>query len=120
MSLLDVTILPHAHDVATTVVSELVDLISERSASGEDVHISLTGGTVGNEIARALLTNETVRNCRSLHLWWSDERYVPAGHEDRNDLVLQDLLEGCLAKVHAVAGSEPDGGGAAGHDQRGA
>jgi len=106
MSRLDVTILPHAQDVATTVVSELIDLISERAATGADVHISLTGGTVGNEIARSLLANETVRNCRSLHLWWSDERYVPIGHEDRNDLVLRDLLEGCLAKVHAVAGPD--------------
>ena len=106
MSLLDVTILPHAQDVATTVVAELIDLIAERSAGGADVHISLTGGTVGNQIARALLSHEAVRTCRSLHLWWSDERYVPVGHEDRNDLVLQDLLEGCQAKVHAVAGPE--------------
>jgi len=106
MSLLDVTVLPHAQDVATSVVAELIDLISERSATGADVHISLTGGTVGDQIARALLTNETVRSCRSLHLWWSDERYVPVGHEDRNDLVLQDLLEGCMAKVHAVAGPD--------------
>ena len=106
MATLDVTLLPHAQDVATTVVSELIDLISERAATGADVHISLTGGTVGNEIARALLANETVRNCRSLHLWWSDERYVPVGHEDRNDLVLQDLLEGCFATVHSVAGPD--------------
>jgi len=103
---LDVTVLPHAQDVATSVVAELIDLILERSATGADVHISLTGGTVGNQIAHALLTDESVRNCRSLHLWWSDERYVPVGHEDRNDLVLQNLLEGCLAKVHAVAGPD--------------
>ena len=106
MANLDVTILPSAQDVATSVVAELIDLIGERSATGADVHISLTGGTVGNQIARALLSNETVRNCRSLHLWWSDERYVPVGHEDRNDLVLEDLLQGCLAKVHAVAGPD--------------
>jgi 6-phosphogluconolactonase len=106
MANLDVTILPNAQDVATSVVAELIDLIGERSATGADVHISLTGGTVGNQIARALLSNETVRNCRSLHLWWSDERYVPVGHEDRNDLVLQDLIAGCLAKVHAVAGPD--------------
>jgi len=106
MSTLDITVLPSADEVASTVVAELIDLISERSSAGSDVHISLTGGTVGNHIARALLSDETVRNCRSLHLWWSDERYVPVGHEDRNDLVLQDLLEGCLAKVHAVPGPD--------------
>ena len=106
MTNLDVTILPNADDVASTVVAELVDLIQERSVAGADVHISLTGGTVGNQIAKALLSDEGVRNCRSLHLWWSDERYVPVGHDDRNDLVLQDLLDGCLAKVHAVPGPD--------------
>jgi len=106
MTNLDVTVLPNAEAVASTVVTELIDLISARSATGADVHISLTGGTVGNHIARALLSDEAARNCRSLHLWWSDERYVPVGHEDRNDLVLEDLLEGCLAKVHAVAGPD--------------
>jgi len=106
MTNLDVTVLPSADEVSSTVVAELIDLISERSATGADVHISLTGGTVGNQVARALLSDDNVRNCRSLHLWWSDERYVPRGHDDRNDLVLQDLLEGCLAKVHAVAGPD--------------
>ena len=106
MTNLEVTVLPSADDVSSTVVAELIDLISERSATGADVHISLTGGTVGNQVARALLSDQNVRNCRSLHLWWSDERYVPVGHDDRNDLVLQDLLDGCLAKVHAVAGPD--------------
>ena len=106
MTDLAVTVLPTSDEVASSVVRELIDLIVERSATGADVHISLTGGTVGNQVARALLSDDRVRNCRSLHLWWSDERYVPMGHEDRNDLVLQDLLDGSLAKVHAVAGPD--------------
>lgn len=106
MSELQITISPDAHGVVNTVVNDLLNLIESRSQSGADVHISLTGGTVGNLIAQQLFANEIARNCRTLHIWWSDERYVPIGHEDRNDLVLSTLLAGSHAKFHPVAGPD--------------
>jgi len=106
VSEIQVTALPSAADVVDQVVADLVALISERAVNGADVHIALTGGTVGVAINASLLAEPVVRNCRTLHLWFSDERYVPRGHEDRNDLNLEPLLVGCLAKVHHVAGPD--------------
>lgn len=103
---IQVTALPTADDVVEVVVGDLVDLISQRAVNGADVHIALTGGTVGVAVNAALLANPVVQSCRTLHLWFSDERYVPRGHEDRNDLNLEPLLANFLGKVHHVAGPE--------------
>ena len=56
------------------------DLLVEQDA----VHVVLTGGTVGI----ALLENIDpghVLDWSRIHLWWGDERFVPAGHADRNE-----------------------------------
>jgi len=103
---IQVTSLPTADAVVESVVADLVDLISQRAVNGADVHIALTGGTVGVAINAALLSNPIVQSCRTLHLWFSDERYVPRGHEDRNDLNLEPLLADFAGKVHHVAGPE--------------
>ncbi len=103
---IQVTSLPTPDEVVAAVVSDLVSVITERSATNADVHIALTGGTVGVAINAALLSNPVVQNCRTLHLWFSDERYVPRGHEDRNDLNLEPLLANFVGRVHHVAGPE--------------
>lgn len=103
---IQVTSLPTAQEVVEAVVTELVELISERSANSADFHIALTGGTVGVAINAALLSNPIVQNCRTLHLWFSDERYVPRGHQDRNDQNLESLLASFSGTVHHVAGPE--------------
>jgi len=103
---IQVTSLPTADAVVESVVADLVSLISERSKNNADVHIALTGGTVGVAINAALLSDPIVQSVRTLHLWFSDERYVPRGHEDRNDLNLEPLLMNFVGKVHHVAGPE--------------
>ncbi len=57
----------------------------------ESAHVVLTGGSVGIGVLKYLgatddvvVTEEQVEWSR-VHLWWGDERWVPAGHEDRND-----------------------------------
>lgn len=100
------TALPSAGAVVSTIVSELVDLIEKRSVNNADVHIALTGGTVGVAINAALLANPVVQSCRTLQLWFSDERYVPRGHEDRNDLNLEPLLADFQGKIHHVSGPD--------------
>ena len=103
---IQVTSLPTADAVVESVVADLAALISERSKNNADVHIALTGGTVGVAINAALLSNPVVQSARTLHLWFSDERYVPRGHENRNDLNLEPLLANFVGKVHHIAGPE--------------
>ena len=102
----DVTALPTADDVVAAVVADVVAYVQEHAVNGADVHIALTGGTAGVAINRALLTNDAIRNCPTLHLWFSDERYVPRGHDVRNDLNLESLLSDCAVHIHHVAGPD--------------
>ena len=102
----DVVALPTADEVVQQVLQDVIEYVARHCVNGADVHIALTGGTAGTRINKALLSNETIRTCRTLHFWFSDERYVPRGHEDRNDLNLEHLLEGCEARVHHIKGPD--------------
>lgn len=56
------------------------DLLREN----ELVHVVLTGGTVGIALLREI-DPENLLDWSRVHLWWGDERFVPAGHPDRNE-----------------------------------
>jgi 6-phosphogluconolactonase len=56
------------------------------------VHVGLTGGTVGIAVLAAL-DPRTELDWSRIHLWWGDERWVPAGHPDRNEVQANVLLE---------------------------
>jgi 6-phosphogluconolactonase len=49
-------------------------------------HISLTGGSMGSEIIRSLAAEpaRAAVDWTRVHVWWGDERYLPAGHPERN------------------------------------
>lgn len=101
-----------ADATAARLLTRLVDLQSERTP----VHLVLTGGTVGIAVLRAVATSP-VRNAvdwSEVHLWWGDERFLPAGDPDRNEVqaraALLDVLGDALPAdhVHAVAAPSAD------------
>src|SRR5690606_40363602 len=50
-------------------------------------HVVLTGGTMGEAVLAAVGEHEdrdTVDWSR-ITFWWGDERYLPRGHDDRNE-----------------------------------
>lgn len=69
--------------VAERFAAHIARLLSERS---EPVHVVLTGGSMGIASLRqiAALPPETI-DWQRIHLWWGDERWLPAGDADRND-----------------------------------
>jgi len=89
-------------DVVTAVVSDLVDAML--ASDNQEFHVALTGGRAGGLIAREFLSRpEVVANPR-LHIWWSDERFVPRENQDRNDLVLAGIeIKG---RIHRIAGPD--------------
>lgn len=95
-----------AESVTEEVIADLMALISARTWLGNETHIALTGGRVGGAIAAGLLGIDEIVNNQLLHIWWSDERYVPIGHSDRNDFVLPPLSESARIKIHAVPGPD--------------
>lgn len=79
-----------AENVAQKLIDELCALLEQKS----EVHLVLTGGTVGIASLAALSANpnrDSVDFSR-VHLWWGDERFVEANSSDRNALQAKNAL----------------------------
>ena len=87
-------------DPIGAVIGEVLEYIDAHPS--QDVHISLTGGRAGNVITQQLL--ELLGHNRFVHLWWSDERFVPRGHLDRTAPDTSDRELEC--HIHAIPSSD--------------
>ncbi|WP_109471436.1 6-phosphogluconolactonase [Ornithinimicrobium cavernae] len=76
-----------AREVAAAVASAVKDAVALRGVA----HLALTGGSMGARVVTALAARRLPRTTwGKVHLWWGDERFVPEGHEDRNDQQARD------------------------------
>lgn len=110
-----VVIHPDKQAVADAGAARLLTAIIDAQAERAEAQLALTGGSMGSTILTSL-ANQPGRSAvdwSRVRIWWGDERYLPAGHPDRNDTQNDDaglsLLGLDPAKVHRVAG--PDAGG---------
>ena len=102
-----------AEAVAARLVVRLVDAQAERGRAS----LVLTGGSIANAVYAAVRTS-TARDAVDwgrVDLWWGDERFLPAGHDDRNETQARHALLDSLpldpARVYAMPASDgPDGG----------
>lgn len=101
-----------AEATAARLLVRLVDLQSRRSP----LHVVLTGGTVGIDVLRAAAASP-VREAvdwSGVHVWWGDERFVPADSPDRNERQAREALLDSLpippGNVHPMPaqGQAPD------------
>jgi 6-phosphogluconolactonase len=72
-----------AKAVAARLVTRLVDVQSARGGA----HVVLTGGGVGTAVlaeVAATPAHDAV-DWGHLDIWWGDERFLPSGHEERNE-----------------------------------
>lgn len=98
--------------LAEGVAARFIGKVTELTDAGRTVHVALTGGTSGV----AALTSAAAHPWRDnidwslVHFWWSDERFVPRGHADRNDAqaraALLDALDVPEANIHTMAASD--------------
>ena len=98
-----------AEAVAARLLTRLVDLQSVQ----DEVHVVLTGGTVGIASLAAVARQPVARavDWSAVHLWWGDERFLPTGDPERNETqaraALLDHLEGLdEATVHPMPGPD--------------
>ncbi len=82
-----------AAELATGVAGRLGERLD--SISGRDRNVVLTGGTIAAKIYAEL--NAENGPWHEAHYWWGDERFVPAGHADRNDKMAYDTFLDRLA-----------------------
>lgn len=93
----------------------LVRLIDAQSARGS-ASIVLTGGRVAADVYRAVAGSPAVGavDWSRVDVWWGDERFLPAGHPDRNEVqaraALLDAVPLDPSRVRPMPASDgPDG-----------
>ena len=101
-----------ARAVAARIVTGVADALNARGRA----HVVLTGGGIGTKVLAALAA-EPARDAidwRTVDFWWGDERFLPAGHPERNETgaraALLDVIDTAPARVHPMRGPDgPDG-----------
>jgi len=109
----EVIVHPGKQELSDALAARLVTAIVDAQARQDVVHVSLTGGSLGSALwaSMAALAARSAVDWSRVELWWGDERYLPTGDMDRNDV--QNDAAGLAtlpldqSRVHRVLG--PDG-----------
>lgn len=111
-----VRVLPYRPGLAAAVVDELVDRVAIAVEDRGAAHVVLTGGSMGTAVMEELAVRVRDGGLPAdvwgrVHLWWGDERFLPAGDDDRNDTQADEAGLGDLPvppeHVHRVPSPEP-------------
>lgn len=83
----EVIVHPTRRALAESIAARLLEHIEAAVRTRGRADICLTGGSLGSELITALVDNPRKDDVdwAAVHLWWGDERYLPAGDADRND-----------------------------------
>jgi 6-phosphogluconolactonase len=117
-----VVVVPDADILASAVAARLVVKIIDAQAVRGSASVVLTGGRIAAKVLRSIKDLPAAGAIEWSHvdLWWGDERFLPAGHPDRNETQAREALLDSLpldeARVHAMPatdGADGDDAGAA-------
>lgn len=105
---LDLTLYSDAAELTEEVVAQILEEIERGLKLKGAFHLVLTGGTLGVQIAEALVGefNADRDGFEGLHIWWSDERFVDSDSNERNALPLHGTLSNSKIVVHEGMASD--------------
>ena len=105
---LDLTLYADAAELAEEVTVQILAAIEKGLKLKSQFHLVLTGGTLGVQISEALVNefNADSDSFRGLHIWWSDERFVPADSVERNAFPFHKNIKNENIVVHEVLSSD--------------
>jgi 6-phosphogluconolactonase len=93
-----------ADALADAIAERLVGRIAEVQQAGRVPSVVLTGGTIAIAAYERIQAGDV--DWSSVDFYWGDERFVPAGHDDRNDQQALDAFLNRLgvpaARIHAM------------------
>lgn len=107
-------LVPHADkgQLALAGGSRIINVLSTAVAEQGLAHLSVTGGTMGIAVLANIAENplRSTVDWSKVHFWWSDERFVTTGHEDRNEQQAKDALLEALdlpaENLHIIGASD--------------
>src|SRR5690625_4822762 len=72
-------------------IARLCLALADASAERNAVHLAIAGGSVGTTILTGVAASPLAAHVdwSAVHVWWVDERFVPAGDPERNDSALE-------------------------------
>ena len=87
MSAQEVVVHRDAASLCETAADRLITRVVDAQAAQAYAHVCLTGGRSGLGVLAAVNASPArdAVDWRRLDLWWSDERFLPAGDPERND-----------------------------------
>ena len=118
MSTAEVLIHHDAGLLARAAAARLVTSLVDRQAAAGSASLVLTGGGIGTAVL-AELAAAPARDAvdwRLLDIWWGDERFLPAGHPERNETGARKALLRHLDADPARVRPMPAAGGPDGDD----
>jgi 6-phosphogluconolactonase len=88
-------VIHHDEDVLTqAVAARLITRLVDRQSATGSASVVLTGGTIGIAVLTAVAKTPArdAIDWQRLDVWWGDERFVPTGHDDRNEVQAREAL----------------------------
>ncbi|MCO5973676.1 6-phosphogluconolactonase [Actinoallomurus soli] len=98
--------------LAKAVAARLVTRLVDAQAATGGAHVVLTGGGVGTAVLEELAAAPArdAVDWGRLDVWWGDERYLPSGHEERNETgaraALLDHVDIDPKRIHPMPSSD--------------
>lgn len=103
---------PNAAILAAGVATRLAVSIMDSLAEQESAHVLISGGPLTLAGLAALAEQPLLHavDFSRVHVWWTDEGLLPAGHPDRNETRARQVLQGVIAFPPTHVHSMPPGG----------
>ena len=96
--------------LAQQTAERVVEVLGAALRNGPDAHLAVTGGGILEQVLAGVAERAAALEWPRVHVWWGDERYVPADSDDRNDRAALALLFGKVdidpARLHRMPASD--------------
>lgn len=99
-------------ELAAAVAERFLSKVPQIIAEFDEATVVLTGGTMGQAVLEAINDSEKrdAVDWSRVNFWWGDERWLPAGDPERNEVQARKALLDCIkvdpSRVHPFACSD--------------